>query len=183
MNTTSLVSVGTSRGGEYQINNALTKDADPLYISGRRTAWKEQLIDVLSQYCGVTYLIEKDPATKSSRYYLVGRKNNIASMRVLWQHLSSDIHESANVTAKGSGRIVINSFCLGFVEGLKEIVQTSPFIIEKTRMQQEAKHYMRLSHYEVPAVCSYNNSQVDDAAFQFGKIKGQTINLSALGIC
>lgn len=185
MNSTNFVSVGsTPRLGESRNNdNTLAKDNEPLYVSGRRTAWKEQLIDVLSRYCGVTYVIEKDPTTKSSVYYLVGRKNNISSMRALWHRLSSDIHETANENAKGSGRIVINSFCLGFVDGLKEIVETSAFIIEKMRMQQEAKHYARLTHYEVPAVFSYNNSQVDDVAFQFGKMKGRAVNLSAVGFC
>lgn len=183
MDNANIVSLPRTRGGEYRNDNSLAKDQDPIYISGRRTAWKEQLIDVLSRYCGVTYLIVKDPATKSAKYYLVGRRNNIATMRALWQHLSSDIHESANLMAKGSGRIVINSFCLGYVDGLKDMVETSPFIIEKTRMQQEAKHYMRLTNYEVPVVSSYNNSQVDDVAFQCGKIKGQTINLSAVGVC
>jgi hypothetical protein len=184
MTTTNLVASASHRRVEHSRNdNALTKDNNAIYISGRRTAWKEQLIDVLSRYCGCTYLIEKDHETKSSTYYLVGRKSNITQMRALWVLLSASIHEEANTAARGNGRIVINSFCLGFVEGLKELVETSAFVIESTKMQQEAKHYMRLTHYEVPAVCSYNNSHIDEIAFQCGKMRGQTVNLIAVGIC
>lgn len=166
--------------GEFKVDNLLTKDLTPIYISGRRTAWKENLIKALSRYCGCTFLTEKDYTDKTTKYYLVGRKYNITVMRVLWNWLTTRIHDTAKGDAIGSGRIIINSYCLGYVEGLEETINTSPSIIKTTQQEQEAKHYMKLIHYTVDYAPPCNNSHIDNIAFELGKFKGKALDLMAI---
>lgn len=158
-------------------DNNLVKDHEPIYVSGKRTAWKEQLIQVLSKNCGCTFLIEKDGSVSKTKYYLVGRKNNIAITRTLYEKLSNHIHELAISDMHGAGKIVINSYCLGFIEALKEHAGDTSC---STKLEQEAKHYMKLIHYYVPILNSLNNSKIDSIAFEFGKNKGKLIDLRLL---
>jgi hypothetical protein len=179
MNTANIVSVIT-RGGELKIENSLTKDATPIYISGRRTAWKEQLIKALSRYCGCSFTTEKDSTGKNTQYYLVGRRYNIAAMRALWNWLTNRIQDNAKNDVVGAGRIIVNSYCLGFVAGIEKIVNASPTIVATSHLAQEAKHYMRLTHYELQTVPPCNNSNIDQIAFAHGQLKGESVNLNQL---
>lgn len=156
--------------------NYLAKDAAPLHVAGRRVAWKERLIAVLAAYCGCSYAVERD-AGGSVAYYLVGRQQNTSKMRGLWEWLSLRIHAGAMHDARGNGRIVINSYCLGFVEGLENLINDSPSSDLSRANKVEAENYRRLSNSANELASCIGNSNIDEIAFDCGKTKGQMTEL------
>lgn len=173
MDTLNIVS--GNHNGEYS-SNELLKDISPIYISGRRSAWKEKLIKLICSYCGCSFLSERDNV-RLTKYYLIGRRMHIAAARAMWDLLSDHIHDSALAYGQGEGRTIINSYCIGFVDGLEESVKNSPYSYHMLKNEREATHYAKLINYSAIELQECSQPNTDKSAYQLGKSHGQLIKL------
>jgi hypothetical protein len=164
-------------------------DVEPIYESGKVTAWKCLLIQVLCRQYGCSSWNDCDySGRKISRYKLVGRKSDISVVRYMYAYLLSECTRLSLAEAKGMGRVFIASYCEGFVHGVKEQLKASRVEVEKQATSsaivkidaraEEAREAMYKMH-NLKAVKGSSYRQRDGMAFNAGKVRGQNIHLGA----
>lgn len=175
-------------------SDPMVEDDSYIYETGRIVQWKQTLINVLADHYGVanynnTYFPE---GRKVSRFKLLGRLSDIQIVRYMFTWLNSECQRLADYQVKGQGRVVVASYCVGFVYGIetqlkasrKEVQQTatSSAIIKLDARLQESLDFLYAKHTNLKTVKSKSQSQLDYNAFMSGQQQGQRIHLgSALG--
>ena len=154
------------------------RENEPLFSSGKRSVWKEELLSSLCRYIGCSFVYKKEGKIISC--FLIGRKPRIEACRVIWNNLISLIENKAS-NLRGYGKSAFNSYYLGFVSGINSIVAQNVSEYGETAMiQEEAKFYANLSlesFYDAPESI---HAQVIDSVFNDGKMFGIQTDLKSL---
>lgn len=179
--------------------NDLTEDGgiiiDPTYIyeTGRVNPWKNKLVNVLAKHYGCVSYNDNTfngNGRLVSRFRLVGRRTDVSIARYLFNYLV-EVCELLAGAVKGCGRIVVASYCLGFVRGVEEQLELSrkELISENTcgamvlleRRSEESDNFLRKT---IPVVDKkiYSKNKIDNNAFQAGMTEGKKTNLATKGL-
>ena len=152
-------------------HGSLIKDTVPIYTSGHRTAWKEELIKTLVEMYGCSFTIEKNMIGKTE-YHLVGHESNISKIRTLWNSLTLQIGNFAKLHVGGSGKVAIQSYCLGYVEGLRVKLQAvfGPSDHLQSRSAAVFAEFTNLQNCNITPCKAFH---IDQFAFQQGKLHGE----------
>src|SRR5690606_6359767 len=151
------------------------KDSEVIYTSGHRTAWKEQLLKLLSKYCGCATVVKKE--NNIVKYSLAGKPRSIRLMKMLWVWLSFYIRDNAN-KAFASGKIAVNSYCLGYLKGLEEsIIANTPSFVFSLRESEEAKFFVKMSQFDNHEVPECNHFHTNQLLFKQGYLDGNELKL------
>jgi hypothetical protein len=179
---------------EHSESDPIIEDDSYLYETGRVTPWKNTLIHVLTTHYGVAHYIDAHfpEGRKVSRFKLVGRTSDIHIVRYMFAWLISECQRLANSQVKGQGRVVVASYCDGFVTGLASQLQvsrkeaqqnvSSEAIIKLDSRLQESRNFMYQKYSDMKKVKAKSQAQRDLGAFVAGQQQGKNIHLgSALG--
>lgn len=179
---------------EHNESDPIIEDDSYIYETGRVTPWKNTLIYVLSNHYGVANFNDNyfPEGRKVSRFKLVGRTSDIHIVRYMFAWLMTECQRLADAQVKGRGRVVVASYCEGFVAGLaaqlqisrKEAQQnaSSEAIIKLDSRLQESRNFMYQKYSNMKKVTTKSHSQRDLSAFVAGQQQGKNIHLgSALG--
>lgn len=169
----------------------MVEDDSFIYETGRVIPWKRALVNVLISHYGVAcYNDQHFPeGRKVSRFKLVGRSSDIQITRYMFAWLSNECQRLADHQVKGQGRIVVASYCEGFVNGValqlrasrQEVQQaaTSSAIVKLNAREQEARDFMYAKYSDMKKSKYKSHSQIDAGAFTAGQQQGQRVHLGA----
>jgi hypothetical protein len=188
----------------------IEEDDGYIYESGKITQWKSSLVMTLAGFYGcavwndttinhkTTTVVDIDNGThhyseasgrKVSRYRLVGRRSDIGITRYMFAYITAEIARLSAIEAKGKGRVFVNSYCMGFVSGVRaqlnksrvEVQQsaTSNAIVKINAREEEATVAMHNMHTGLRASKTTSHSRVDRDAFYRGKERGASMHLGA----
>ena len=176
-----------------QFEEPIIQDSDPLYQTGRITAWKSHLVYVLTKHYGVAYYndVSFPKDRKVSNYRMVGKASDIQIVRYMFSWLSMECDRLAAKEAKGSdmGRVYVASYQEGFVAGVAKQLEISRQEIKKeasaaAMIKIDARYQLSKDEmYKlVPSLKSVKSSsarQINGSAFAKGMEKGKSIHLGA----
>lgn len=166
----------------------LIEDADAIYESGRQIFWKVNLVIVLANHYGCAVYNHANYSTGRmfSRFKLIGRTSDIQIVKYMFSWLSMECQRLAEINGKGRGKVYIQSYCLGFVSGIKEQLNKSRKEAEKTvnstalvklnNRLDEADAFMNATH-NLKSTTTKSQSQQDVWAFHSGQLKGESTHL------
>jgi hypothetical protein len=170
--------------------DGLTFDETYIYETGKVTAWKNHLIHILAKHYGLAVLNDahRPGGRQVSRFKLIGRKSDIEIGRYMFAWLTSECTRLAE-PMKGSGRVAIASYCLGFVYGVGEQLEASrkqvvaenhsTGLVKLEARQAEAKKFMHDSIDGLRTVKSKSAARHDHHAFSSGKSAGASMHLGS----
>ncbi len=170
---------------QSETTESVTEDDQHAYVSGRVTRWKEILLMNLTKHYGA-YLWNDchwPNGRKVSRYRLVGRRSDIDIIKFLFSWISSECQRLCDLEGRGKGKVFCNSYCLGFVSGIKAQLASSRTEVAKeyssnalVKIDQraiDAVKYAAILHPNLKAQVRHSGSMIDpgarDAGFQQGK--------------
>lgn len=168
----------------------MMEDPGVLYETGRVVPWKEALASNLARHYGCAIWINSvyPKGRKVSRYRLVGRKSDLAIVNYMYAYLSAECARLCEKEAHGRGKVFANSYCVGFVAGIREQLAASRKEAEKeatgtaivaiNNRHKEADAFMR-TLYNLRTVRSSTQAQTDYRAFNAGLQQGRNTHLGA----
>lgn len=169
-------------------NDPLMEDKGFLYETGRIVRWKSVLAYILSKHygCALFNQIHFVNGRKASRYKLIGRQSDIEIVKYMFNWLTMECQRLTKQEAYGHGKIFAQSYCAGFVEGIKQQLHLSRQEIadqaDKQAMtrinsrEQEASQFMHQLH-KLKNAPSLRASQIDPTAFNAGVDRGKSVHL------
>ena len=168
----------------------MMEDSGVVYETGRIVPWKQSLVVTLSQHYGCATFISLVYPTgrKVSRFKLVGRKSDIAIVNYMFAYLASECARLCEKEAHGRGKVFANSYCVGFVAGIRQQLSesrkeaekeaTGTAIVAINNRHKEASEFMNKLHKLKNAKGS-NSSQIDSNAYMAGLRQGKATHLGA----
>jgi hypothetical protein len=162
-----------------------------IYTSGRINPWKVRLMNSLITHYGLACWNDADWTTgrQVSRFRLVGRKSDITIAKYMFTWLSAECQRLSDKEAKGKGHVYVNSYCMGFVNGISTQLKstraevqksaTSAAIIKIDARSKEAEDFMNQLNSNLRYRKGHSKSQMDYDAFSQGKSKGESMHLGA----
>ena len=169
-------------------DDPLIQDDGFLYETGRIVRWKSILAYVLSKHygCALFNSLILINGRKSSRYKLIGRKSDIEITKYMFNWLLLECQRLVKQEAYGNGKIFAQSYCIGFVEGIRNQLKSSREEISQQANQQaisrinsrekEATDFMHKLH-KLKNAPSLKASQIDPMAFNAGMDRGKSLHL------
>lgn len=180
---------------DLAIDNAesdpIIEDDSYIYETGRIIPWKNVLIHVLTTHYGVAHYIDAHypEGRKVSKFKLVGRTSDIHIVRYMFAWLIAECQRLADSQVKGRGRVVVASYCEGFVTGLASQLQTSRKEVQQTVSSEaitkldsrleESRNFMYQKYSDIKQVKAKSHVQRDVSAFIAGQQQGKNIHLGA----
>ena len=171
------------------LKESIEEDYEYIYQSGKVTPWKMQLVHVLTSHYGVSYWNDCDfSGRKISRYRMVGRRSDIDIVKYMFSWLILECQRLCQLEVKGTGRVSVASYCMGFVSGIAEQLRLSREELKKSnnysaamvkinsRLNDSKKELWRI-HPDLVSEKSTSSSQIDPSAFQEGQERGKAIHL------
>lgn len=174
-----------------QTSEPVIEDDSYIYETGRIIPYKQHLVMTLASHygCAVFNNCYFPEGRKVSRYKLLGRKSDIKIIQYMFAYLTSEIARLSEQEVKGQGKVVVFSYCNGFVSGIAEQLRlsrkeaentsTSNAIVKINARVKEADDFMRSTHNNLKTVKAHSHSQHDHDAYSAGKIKGKSVHLGA----
>lgn len=171
----------------------------PLYVAWRITEWRMQLGFVLARHYGCAGYQKSNYETtingdshKVTRLWIVGRKSDCEIVDYLYDWVSNKIEALSKKECRGQGRIIANSYCVGFVEGIRqqlalqkaEIARQAEIENKSTalaRVENRGNESYRAMYALVPGLKKrVNTSQalIAGSAYQQGVSAGKNLSLS-----
>ena len=169
-------------------DDPLVQDDGFLYETGRIVRWKSTLAYVLSKHygCALFNSLILVNGRKASRYKLIGRKSDIEITKYMFNWLLLECQRLVKQEAYGNGKIFAQSYCAGFVEGIKTQLKSSREEVSQQANQQaisrinsrekEATAFMH-KLYNLKNAPSLRASQIDPTAFNAGMDRGKSFHL------
>ncbi len=166
----------------------MMEDSDSIYETGRINPWKSTLVVVLAKHygCAVFNNMTFPNGRKVSHYKLVGRKSDIAIVRYFFAYLMAECQRLCEKEAHGKGKVFANSYCFGFVAGIKQQLlesrkeaekeATGNAIVAINRREEESKNFMN-QLYRLKQSKGSSQSQTDYRAYSQGLEQGKSIHL------
>lgn len=176
--------------GDSSEIDPMMEDQGFVYETGRIIQWKSHLVCLLASHygCAVFNSLSYPQGRKVSRYKLVGRKSDIAIVNYMFAYISSECSRLCEKEAHGKGRIFANSYCEGFVSGIRsqlsesrkeaEKEATGAAIVAINRREAEAKDFMNSLH-RLGKSKGGSSSQLNYSAFNAGMMQGKSMHLGA----
>jgi hypothetical protein len=176
---------------DIESSDPVEEDTDYLYESGKITAWKSSLANILVRHYGCACYNDCGYATgrKVSRYKLVGKRSDIGIIRYMFSYLTAEAARLSEKEAKGKGRVFVASYCMGFVRGVDEQLKksrveaqkdaTSAAIVKIDGRASAARAELYRLHTNLRSGKATSHSQIDPRAFDMGKAKGSNLHLGA----
>jgi hypothetical protein len=167
----------------------MEEDQDFVYESGRITAWKVSLVNVLASHYGLAIINKPDYSTgrMTSRYRLVGRRNDIAVAKYMFSYLMNECLRLSVSEARGRGRIFAASYYQGFVSGIREQLNasrveakknaTEAAIIKIDSRSKEANDFLNGQYKSLKYSKHTSQSQIDCYAYGKGQVAGKNTHL------
>lgn len=166
----------------------IEEDFEFVYETGRITQWKVNLAMVLAQHYGC--YIYNDNITssgrKQSRLRLVGRRSDMAIHKYMFNWLQLECKRFSLKEAKGFGRVYVDSYCRGFVNGIRTQLDASRLEVTKdanqaslikiNKRESEAKDFIN-SKKNLITTKTKSFSYTDKFAYALGLDKGNKIHL------
>lgn len=169
-------------------NDPLVEDSDYIYSTGRIVPWKSNLIITLAKHygCALFNSLNFISGRKQSNYKLIGKKSDIQITHYMFNWLLLECQRLSEKEAYGKGRVFVQSYCQGFVAGIRhqliksreEVKQsaTTSSIIKIDSREQEANQMMNRL-YNLKNSKASNASRLDPRAFDAGLDRGKSIHL------
>ena len=179
----------TSEDLSYTAEDEIAFDEGYVYETSKVTAWKQSLLHVLAKHFGCALLNEawKPEGRLVSRFKLVGRKGDMEIARYFYGYLTSECSRLAQANVKGTGRVAIASYCLGFVNGVgAQLAESRKAVVAEThstglvKLEARAelsKKFMHDSIKNLKTVKSRSAAQFDMNAYHSGKQAGERMHL------
>lgn len=198
-----------------QESEPIEEDSESIYETGKVTAWKETLLGILVRHYGCAHYMsfsKGNTGRKVTNYKVIGRRSDIGIVRYMFTWLMSectrlaekeikeprkvidldsmeDDNTSEAMSRKVSGRVTINSFCMGFANGIgiqlaesrKQvgIEGNSTGLVKLNDRARESKEAM---YAMIPRLRPHNgsrSSQIDSNAYGKGRTAGTNMHLGA----
>lgn len=168
----------------------IEEDPDYIYATGKVTMWKWTLLNVLAQHYGCTIWNDTsfDTGRQFSRFRSVGRKSDLTILRYMFAWLTMECSRITKNFA-GSGRIVINSYCDGFVSGIRQQLAksreevkaeaSSNAIVLINARSEEAKTWLFAQRTNLRTVKMASHAHRDRSAYSAGQERGRNMHLGA----
>lgn len=168
----------------------MMEDPGVVYETGRVVPWKQSLVVTLANHYGCATFISCNYATgrKVSRFKLVGRKSDIAIVNYMFSYLSAECARLCEKEAHGQGKVFANSYCTGFVAGIRQQLSesrkeaekeaTGTAIVAINNRQKEASNFMNKLH-NLKNSKGGSSAQTDYRAFNAGLQQGRNMHLGA----
>lgn len=169
-------------------SDPLMEDSDPVYSTGRIVPWKNNLIiNLASHYgCATFNNVSKLTGRKQSHYKLVGRKSDIQITRYMFSWLTNECQRLCQEEAYGKGKIFTQSYCQGFVAGVKQQLDLSreemkkqastSAIVKIDSRTDEANQFMN-QLYNLKKYSGASAARINPSAFDAGLNRGKQIHL------
>lgn len=173
---------------DVQEEDALVEDDEPVYSTGRVVSWKNNLVINLARHygCAVFNNVLKPNGRKYSQYKLVGRCSDIKITKYMFSWLVSECSRLCEDEAYGKGKIFAQSYCQGFVAGVRHQLDLSReeakkqastnAIVKIDARAQEATDYMNQLH-NLKKAPGGSVARINPAAYDAGLNRGKTIHL------
>lgn len=168
--------------------DAIIEDDQFIYETGRVTRWKQNLLAVLTKHYGTVGFnkISYENNRKVSRYKLIGRKTDIDITRHMFNWIVDECNRLSEKEAYGKGRVYVNSYCMGFVEGIyrqlqnsrKEVAEkaSTTALVKINNRQSEANDFLN-KKYKVKNANNQSQSKIDHSAYSAGINDGKNAHL------
>ena len=168
----------------------MMEDSEAIYETGRIIPWRSSLVGVLARHygCALFNQMTYPKGRKVSHYKLVGRKSDIAIVRYFVSYLTAECQRLCEKEAHGKGKVFANSYCIGFVAGIRQQLfesrkeaekeATGSAIVAINRREQEASDFMN-KMYRLTSSRSSSQAQTDYRAYSQGLIQGKNTHLGA----
>lgn len=168
----------------------MMEDSEAVYETGRINPWKSSLVSVLAKHygCALFNQLSYPNGRKVSHYKLVGRKTDIAIVRYFVAYLMSECQRLCEKEAHGKGKVFANSYCVGFVAGIREQLAASRKEAEKeatgtaivaiNRREAEAKSFMYQLH-NLKKTGGASQAKTDYRAYSQGLQQGRNVHLGS----
>lgn len=166
----------------------IEEDFEFVYETGKITQWKVHLAMILAQHYGC-YIYNDNTFSsgrKQSRLRLVGRRSDMEIHKYMFNWLHLECKRFSLKEAKGLGRVYADSYCKGFVNGIKSQLESSRLEVTKNinqvslikinQREAEAKDFI-YSKKNIQANKAKYVSHVDKFAYALGLDKGNKIHL------
>lgn len=169
----------------------IEEDQDYIYESGKVTTWKQELCSTLVDFYGCTYWNDCywPNGRQVSRYRVVGRRSDIGIVRYMFAWLMTECQRLAQLEAYGRGKVFVNSYCLGFVRGIRDQLKTSRKQAEATATNaaivlvnsraEEAEVELFKMHPNLKTQSTASYARRDQGAYESGKSRGASMHLGA----
>lgn len=191
--------INQHRISEQELNTAagikeeeIFSDEEYLYESGRAVSWKINLAIYLSRHYSCYIFNQVDynkTGRKITRLKLTGTKSDIEILKYMFTWLVFEI-ERLNLTNKGKGHIICNSFCEGAVRGIqdqllqsKREVKDDAYKAGHSQALEKIDHRIELAENLVKSKTKLkkskasNQSRIVNSAFDSGREAGKNIHL------
>lgn len=169
----------------------IEEDSDYIYESGKVTTWKQELCSTLVDHYGCSYWNDCTWKTgrQYSRFRVVGRRSDIGIVRYMFAWLMTECQRLAQLEAYGHGKVFVNSYCLGFVRGIRDQLQVSRKQAEATATgaaivlvnsrSAEAELELFKMHPNLKTQSTTSYARRDQGAYESGKSRGASMHLGA----
>lgn len=172
------------------LSESIEEDVDYIYETGRTTPWKVSLLGILVAHYGLAHFNDNyfPQGRKVSRFRLIGRKSDMAYAKYMFAWLVSECQRFADTEAKGKGygRVYVESFCQGFVNGIAKQLQANKQVAEQDSSSaalvklnargEEAKVWMD-HHHNLVYGKSKSYTRVDQFGLERGLSRGENFHL------
>lgn len=169
---------------------SIEEDVGYIYETGRLIPWKINLLRLLASHYGLAHFNDNyyPAGRKVSRFRLIGRKSDMSYAKYMFTWLVSECQRYSDIEAKGKGygRVYVESFCQGFVNGIAKQLQvnkheteqnsSSTAIVKLNARGTEAKSWMDKHHHLVYGT-SKSSSKVDKFGLERGLSRGENFHL------
>lgn len=171
------------------VEEPIIEDSNFIYETGRVTPWKSTLAVILAHHYGCAIFNAADYSTGRlvTRYKLVGRDSDIYISKYMFGWLVSECQRLSDTNAKGKGHIFANSYCIGFVTGVKDQLtdsrkqlqsaESSVALVKIEGRLEESTRTMRQLH-SLKKVNKSGGSRIVGDAFSAGLQQGRNININ-----
>lgn len=168
----------------------MMEDSGAIYETGRIVPWKQSLVVTLARHYGCATFISAVYPTgrKVSRFKLVGRKSDIAIVNYMFSYLSAECARLCEKEAHGQGKVFANSYCSGFVAGIRQQLSesrkeaekeaTGTAIVAINNRYREATDFMYKLH-NLTSSKGHSSAQTNFRAFNAGLQQGRNMHLGA----
>lgn len=166
-------------------------DPDVIYKTGRVTAHKQKLLGTLAAHYGCAFFNQTTypQGRMVSSFRLVGRRSDIGICRYMFGWLIVECMRLVELEAKGCGRVFVQSYCNGFVNGIAEQLKlsrteaqkqaSSSAIIKIDSRLDESKDAMYKLHTNLKKYNIKSFSHKDYDAFGLGLARGKAMHLGS----
>jgi hypothetical protein len=173
---------------ETELDDPLIEDSGFVYETKKIIGWKSNLaINLASHYgCAIMNSTFYPSGRKVSRYKLFGKKSDIEITRYMFSWLTNECIRLCQKEAHGRGKIFAQSYCQGFVAGIKSQLETSRNAVKKEatssaiiKIDSREKESLNFRNklYSLKAGKYQSASKIDPAAFSAGLNKGKSLHL------